>query len=171
MKNIFLIGFMGTGKSTVAKKIHVACGMEVIEMDGLIAEREGMSITKIFETHGEEYFRNLETNLLIEVQKQDDKVVSCGGGVVLRKQNVSEMKKNGVVVLLTAKPETILKRVKGNNERPILKGNINVAFITELLEQRREKYEEAADLVIATDGKATTTICKEIIERVNEMER
>ena len=81
------------------------------------------------------------------------------------------MKKNGVVVLLTAKPETILKRVKGNNERPILKGNMNVSFITELLEQRREKYEEAADLVIATDGKVATTICKEIIERVNEMER
>lgn len=171
MKNIFLIGFMGAGKSTVAKEIHVACGMEVVEMDTLIAEREGMSISNIFETHGEEYFRNLETNLLIEVQKQDAKVVSCGGGVVLREQNVSEMKKNGVVVLLTATPKTILDRVKNSKKRPILNGNMNVEFITELLEQRRENYVAAADIVITTDGKETATICKEIMKKVNEMEK
>lgn len=81
-------------------------------MDQCIVERQGMSISDIFETYGEEYFRELETNLLIEMQSQSNVVVSCGGGVPMRERNVVEMKKNGRVVLLTAKPETILERVK-----------------------------------------------------------
>ena len=90
-KNIVLIGFMGTGKSTIADYLHTLFDMDVVEMDQLIAKREGMSISKIFEIHGEEYFRDLETNLLIEMQERKNVVISCGGGTPLRERNVKEM--------------------------------------------------------------------------------
>ena len=170
MKNIFLIGYMGTGKSTVAACMAKQCGMEVLEMDQMIAEREGMSISDVFAKYGEEYFRDVETKLLLEIQKQENKVVSCGGGVVLRKQNVEEMQKGGKIVLLSAKPETILERVKDDNSRPLLQGNKTVAFISEMMEKRRLKYENAADIVIQTDGKKVADICHEIFEQIERGE-
>ena len=165
-KNIMLIGFMGTGKSTVASCLCNSYGMELIEMDELIASREEMSIPDIFAKHGEEYFRDLETNLVIEIQSEENKVVSCGGGVVLRERNVQEMKKAGVIVLLKATPETVLERVKDDDNRPLLQGNKNVEFIREMMEKRREKYEATADVVVDTDGKEAIEICREIIEKV-----
>lgn len=168
MKNIFLIGFMGSGKSTVASHLAENYGMEIIEMDQLIVEREGMSIPDIFEQKGEPYFREAETNLLIEIQSEQNKVVSCGGGVVLRENNVEEMKKSGKIVLLNAKPETILERVKDDDNRPLLRGNKNVEFISDMMEKRRPKYEGAADFIIQTDGKDADTICKEIFEKIGE---
>lgn len=166
--NIFLIGFMGAGKSTISDYLKNALAMDVVEMDQCIVERQGMSISDIFETYGEEYFRELETNLLIEMQSRSNVVVSCGGGVPMRERNVAEMKKNGRVVLLTAKPETILERVKDNHDRPLLENNKNVSFIADLLEKRRAKYETAADIVIQTDGKSELEICEELIHRLRE---
>lgn len=166
MKNIFLIGYMGTGKSTVAARMAKQHGMEVLEMDQMIVEREGMSISDIFEKRGENYFRDVETKLLIEIQTQENKVVSCGGGVVLREQNIAEMQKGGSIVLLSAKPETILERVKDDNSRPLLQGNKTVEFISEMMEKRRSKYESAADFVIHTDGKQVADICNEIFEKI-----
>ena len=168
--NIFLIGFMGAGKSTISDYLKNALAMDVVEMDQCIVERQGMSISDIFETYGEEYFRELETNLLIEMQSQSNVVVSCGGGVPMRERNVVEMKKNGRVVLLTAKPETILERVKDNHDRPLLENNKNVSFIADLLEKRRAKYEAAADIVVETDGKSELEICEELIHRLREAE-
>ena len=127
-----------------------------------------MSISDIFEMYGEEYFRDAETNLLIEIQSQTNVVISCGGGVPMRERNVVEMKKNGKVVLLTAKPETILDRVKDNHDRPLLENNKNVPFIAELMGKRREKYEAAADIIIETDGKSKLEICEEIIQKLLE---
>ena len=161
--NIVLIGFMGSGKSTISRALSKVFAMDVIEMDQVIAERENMSISEIFEVHGEEYFRNLETKLLRELQARKGVVISCGGGVPMLEENVVEMKKNGKVVLLTAKPETILERVKGSHERPLLENNKNVAFISDLMEKRRMKYEAAADIIIGTDGKTEFEICEEII--------
>ena len=166
--NIFLIGFMGAGKSTISDYLKNVLAMDVVEMDQCIVERQGMSISDIFETYGEEYFRELETNLLIEMQSRSNVVVSCGGGVPMRERNVAEMKKNGRVVLLTAKPETILERVKDNHDRPLLENNKNVSFIADLLEKLRAKYEAAADIVVETDGKSELEICEELIHRLRE---
>ena len=105
--NLVLIGFMGTGKTTISNTLQHIFAMDVIEMDQMIEEREGMSISEIFETYGEQYFRDAETNLLIEMQERKNVVISCGGGTPLREVNVAEMKKNGKVILLTAEPETI----------------------------------------------------------------
>ncbi|MBQ9155652.1 MAG: chorismate mutase [Eubacterium sp.] len=166
--NIVLIGFMGAGKSTISTQLSDAFAMKVVEMDQIIAEREGMTISEIFEVYGEEYFRDAETNLLIEMQSRTNTVISCGGGVPLRERNVAEMKKNGKVVLLTARPETILERLKDDHSRPLLENNKNVGFVQELMEKRREKYEAAADIIIETDGKTETEICEEVIRRLRE---
>ncbi len=166
--NIFLIGFMGAGKSTVARAMHDRYSMDVVEMDQIIEERNGMSIPEIFEKHGEEYFRQQETKLLIESQSKTNVVFSCGGGVPMRDENVKEMRKSGKIVLLTAKPETILERVKRSHDRPLLEHNKTVSHISELMEQRRPKYEAAADIVIDTDGKSAQEICEEIVHKCIE---
>ena len=144
--------------------------MDVIEMDQIIAEREGMSISDIFEVYGEQYFRDLETNLLIEMQSRTNVVISCGGGTPMRECNVVEMKKNGRVVLLTAHPQTILDRVKDSDDRPLLNGHKNVEYIEQLMEARREKYEAAADIVVDTDNKTVLQICEDLIQKLLEMD-
>ena len=168
--NIVLIVFMGAGKSTISEFLKNSFAMEVIEMDQIIAEREGMTISDIFEVYGEQYFRNLETYLLIEMQSKTNVVISCGGGTPMRECNVVEMKKNGRVVLLTAKPETILDRVKDSHDRPLIENNKTVPFIADLMEKRREKYETAADIIIETDGKDELQICEELILRLRQMD-
>lgn len=168
--NVVLIGFMGVGKTTVSAYLSTMFAIHKVEMDEVIAEREEMSIPDIFTTYGEEYFRELETNLLIEMQSQRNAVISCGGGAALRERNVKEMKKNGRVVLLTASPETIYERVKDSDDRPILNGRKNVKAISELMEQRREKYEAAADIAINTDNKTVLQVCEELVQRLKEMD-
>ncbi|MDE6314703.1 MAG: AAA family ATPase [Lachnospiraceae bacterium] len=164
--NIMLIGFMGTGKSTIANMLKEKLQVEQIEMDTLIAQEAGMSISKIFETFGEEHFRDLETEMLRKFQEKKPVVVSCGGGVVLRDENIHIMKGQGKIVLLTAEPDTIYERVKNSNARPILNGNMNVEYISSLMEKRRARYESAADITVATDGKTVEEICQEIIGAV-----
>ena len=105
-----------------------------------------------------------------ELQEGENCIISCGGGVAMREQNVVEMKKNGRVVLLTASPETIYERVKDSNDRPILNGNKNVPFITDMMEKRREKYEAAADVVIQTDNKSILEISEELISKLTELD-
>ena len=168
--NIFLIGFMGCGKSTIAGYLHDTFSMDVVDMDDIIAKREGMSISDIFETHGEQYFRDLETNLLVEMQNKSNVVISCGGGTPMRENNVLEMKKNGRVVLLTAQPETVLQRVKDNHDRPLLENNKYVSYISVLMAILSEKYEAAADIIIQTDGKNEQEICEEMIQRLRAMD-
>ena len=169
--NIFLIGFMGTGKSTISTVLGKELSTEVIEMDELIVKRQGMPISQIFKTRGEEYFRELETGLLVELQQRDGVIVSCGGGTPMRECNVAEMKKSGIIVLLTARPETIFERVRYSHNRPLIEHNKTAEYIAELLEKRREKYEAAADVTIVTDGKDTREICREIQYSVKEWEK
>ena len=168
--NIVLIGFMGAGKTSISEYLKTLFAMDVIEMDQIIAEREGMSIPDIFEVHGEQYFRDLETNLLIEMQSRKNVVISCGGGTPLRECNVVEMKRNGRVVLLTASPETIFDRVKDSHDRPVIENNKNVPFIADLMEKRRAKYEAAADIVINTDGKSLIEVCEELVQQLLAMD-
>ena len=162
MKNIFLIGFMGCGKSTIAGLLAERLGVSQVEMDELIVQEQGMPITEIFEKYGEEHFRDIETALVRRLQAQDGVVVSCGGGAVLREENRRVMKESGVIIWLTAEPETILERVKHSTDRPVLNGNMNVEYITALMEKRHDCYEGAADFFVETDGKNSDVICAEI---------
>ena len=165
-QNIFLIGFMGAGKSTVARELVEKLGFPLIEMDEQIVKEQGMPIRAIFETKGEAYFRDLETKLIRSLGGQEPTVVSCGGGVAMRQENVDSMKESGKVVFLTATPQTIYGRVKDSSDRPILNGHMNVDYIAGLMEKRRPMYEKAADIVVATDGKTKEEIAGEIVQKM-----
>lgn len=166
--NIFLIGFMGTGKSTIAHMLQRELQFPLVEMDERIVKEQGMAITEIFEKYGEEYFRDLESQLVLSLGMEESSVISCGGGAVLRPQNVSNMKKSGRIVLLTATPETVFERVKNSNDRPVLNGHMNVEYIAALMEKRRALYEKAADVTIATDDRTREDICQEILDKLGE---
>lgn len=165
-RNIFLIGFMGAGKSTIAAVLKEKLGMKLVEMDARIVEEQGMTINEIFEKHGESHFRDIESQLILTIGNEGNTIVSCGGGVVVRSENTDYMKKSGTIVFLCAKPETIYERVKDNDDRPILRGNMNVEYIASLMEKRRALYEGAADIRIDTDGKGVEQICDEIIAKL-----
>ena len=164
MKNIYLIGFMGSGKSAVCSRLHELTGMEVIEMDASIVDKEGMSINDIFATKGEEYFRDVESELLYLISEESNKAVSCGGGAILRQKNVDLMKESGKIILLSATPETIYNRVKNCTDRPLLNGNMNIPYITKLMDDRRPRYTAAADFTVTIDNRSIDDICKEILE-------
>lgn len=163
--NIAIIGFMGVGKTSVSACLKDMLAMEVVDTDELIVRSQGMSINQIFAQYGEEYFRNCESNTIIGLQNRTQTVIACGGGAVLRPFNVENLKKSSRIVLLTASPETILERVKDSDDRPILNGNKNTKFISELMDKRRAAYEAAADVIVNTDGKTIMEVCEEIITK------
>lgn len=160
-----MTGFMGCGKSTVAAALNRVYGLSITEMDEVIAVSEGMSVSDIFAAKGEEYFRGLETELLKNISKETGRVISCGGGAILRVENVKIMKECGRIVYLTASPETVLKRVRDNDDRPLLRGRKTVRDISRLMDKRKAKYEAAADIIVATDDKMPEEIAREIMER------
>ena len=160
--HIILIGFMGTGKSTISRRVSLKYGLPVVDTDRMIVEKTGKQISEIFDEDGEAEFRRVETDVLDELGTRSRSVVSCGGGTVLRDINIRKLKNFGTVVLLTARPETVYKRVHKDNSRPLLDGNMNVGYIAELMERRKKYYEAAADMVIATDDRDADEIAKEI---------
>ncbi|MBQ1901850.1 MAG: shikimate kinase [Lachnospiraceae bacterium] len=162
--NIYLIGFMGTGKSAVGKALQKETDYKIVDMDAEIVRREKRKISEIFEKEGEEYFRALETHLLEELEKQDHCIVSCGGGVVLKDENRGIMHRSGITVLLTARPETILTRVKNDHSRPLLEGKKDVDSIKEMLQQRMPFYEKAANVIVPTDEKSPQELANRIVD-------
>lgn len=168
--NIFLVGFMGAGKSTIARALQRMLELPLVEMDERIVQEQGMSINDIFARYGEDHFRELESALILALGQQEPSVISCGGGVVVRPQNVEYMKRSGRIVFLTATPQTVYERVKDSKDRPILNGNMNVEYIAGLMEKRRALYEAAADIAVATDEKSRDEICAEILERLQHLD-
>ncbi|MCI8504869.1 MAG: shikimate kinase [Lachnospiraceae bacterium] len=167
--NIALIGFMGVGKTTVSRALGRQSGMPEVDVDRWIVEKEGRLIPEIFEKEGEAAFRDMETAAIRELcggEGSGGQILSCGGGAVLRSENVRLLKENGVIVLLTARPETVRLRVGDGMSRPALGGVVTVEHIAELMEKRRAAYEGAADVTVATDGRRPEEIAEEILERV-----
>lgn len=165
--NIFLIGFMGAGKSSVAARLSEELRTPCLELDEIISEQVSMSVSKIFEHCGEEYFRDLESDAIADAAKLEGCIVSCGGGAVLRRKNVEMMKASGIIVLLTAHPKTILDRIKDNEDRPLLsRSNKSVEYISNMMDIRREQYEAAANVIIDTECKTIPEVCDELLRKV-----
>lgn len=151
--NIVLTGFMGTGKTSAAKIISGAYGFEFADTDMLIVSNEKKSINDIFKTCGEAYFRGLESELIDKLYKKDNLVISTGGGIILNEANAVKLSKNGMIFYLTASPDIILKRIRGNTERPLLMVDNPKSRISSLMAQRDALYRKHADYIIDTDNK------------------
>lgn len=162
MNNIVLTGFMGTGKTSVAKQLSKMLGMKVVDMDTEIEKTQGISINDIFARFGEPYFRDVETEMAQNLSTSEHVIISTGGGVVLRPENIDYLRKNGVVVCLMAAPVTILERTRTSDERPLLKVADPLSKITQMLKEREPFYRNA-DHVIDTDGKSPRQVAEEII--------
>ena len=164
---VYLIGFMGVGKTTVAKELSGRLHLPLVDIDEAIVEREGRSIPEIFEREGEKIFREKENRMLRDLSESGAKIISCGGGIAMREENRDIMAAHGVTVLLKASPETILERVKGDDNRPLLAGKKNVTAIAAMMEERRPAYEAAANLQIPVDGRTPAEIAEEIADRIS----
>ncbi len=151
MKNIVVVGFMGTGKSVVAKTLAKKLGREFLELDGIIEKREGSSIKEIFKNKGEVYFRELERAAVKEAIKKDGQIISAGGGAIIDEENLKALKKNGTIICLEASPGVILERTKGNTCRPLLNVPDPKKRIEELLEERATYYKKADHRVNTDD--------------------
>ena len=161
-KNIVLIGFMGAGKSLVAKQLAARLKSEAVSTDEWIAKREGKPITEIFAQKGEEYFRNCERDAVQAVSQLAGKIIDCGGGVVTRQENIDRLKKNGILFYLATSPEFVYQRVKHHHHRPLLNTDDPLAVITKLLNERRTHYEQA-DYIVDTDGKTVRQTADDIL--------
>ena len=165
--NIILIGYRGTGKSTVGRLLAARLGRELVSTDAEIVKRAKRTIPEIVAQEGWEYFRNLESDICKELASRDRLVIDTGGGAILRTQNVEALKKNGTLFWLTASVETITKRIGGDNQRPSLTGtNSFVDEIQDLLRERTPKYQAAADHSIATDDRSISQLVETLLTLV-----
>ena len=165
--NIILIGYRGTGKSTVGRLLAARLGRDLVSTDAEIVKRAKRTIPEIVAQDGWEYFRNLESDICGELASRDQLVIDTGGGAILRAQNVEALKKNGTVFWLTASVETIAKRIGGDNQRPSLTGAKSfVDEIQDVLRERTPKYQAAADHSIATDGRSINQLVETVLPLV-----
>lgn len=164
-KNIVLIGFMGSGKSMIASELGKRLKVEVVATDALIEAREGQLIHEIFQSKGESYFRDLEAEIVKELSLRQGIVIDCGGGVVLRKENLQHLKSNGIVFYLQATPEVIYQRVKHESHRPLLKAPDPLGRIKELYQQRLPLYNQADHIIDANDASIEGPVV-EIIKKI-----
>ncbi len=161
-KNIVLIGFMGTGKTSVGKIIARKLGREAVDVDSFIEEKQGRKISEIFEADGEAAFRKIEKEAVREISQMTNVVITTGGGVVLDPENMENLKKNGWLVALSASPETIFRRVKNSRHRPLLKSPNMFLEIKRLLAERKPFY-TAADYTFETDRKTAGQVAENIL--------
>lgn len=167
MKNIVLVGFMGTGKTVIAKKLARQLKMRYLEVDSIIEQRQGMNINDIFRTRGEAYFRDVETEVVKELAEQEGLVVSTGGGVVLREENIQALGQSGVLICLTASPDEIYRRVNRETHRPLLSVADPMTEIKRLLKKREPFYNKIRRRV-NTDGKNIDQVAAEIEKIIYE---
>jgi len=165
-KNIVLIGFMGCGKSTVGRELHQRLGYRLMDLDQLIEDSMGKKITEIFREEGESAFRDFETLQLTEISKQTETrhIISTGGGIVIRPENRSLLRKMGYVVWLRAPEKVIFERTSRNRDRPLLNEPNARARISELMAEREPWYRETAHLIVDTAGLESHEIAAGILE-------
>ncbi len=161
-KNIIITGFMATGKSVVAKQLAQKLGMKYIDMDEVIEERQGMSISDIFSRYGETYFREEENKLARELSLKENKVIATGGGTMIYLENIKYLSRNGIIICLWCSPEVIEKRLdQEKNQRPLLKDDYSLSKINFLFNKRKRVYE---DYMLKVD--TTNLSVEEVVHKI-----
>ncbi|HET7909493.1 MAG TPA: shikimate kinase [Nitrospira sp.] len=165
--NVVLIGYRGTGKSTVGKLVAARLGWPIVSTDQEIVRRAGLSIPDIVAAHGWDYFRDLESAVCQDLAGRDNLVIDTGGGAILREKNVDVLKHNGRLIWLTASVETIAARIGSDGQRPSLTGTkSHVEEIRDVLTERLPRYQAAADVTIATDNRSIDELATTIMHNL-----
>lgn len=168
--NVVLFGFMGVGKSLVGRMVAERLDMDFTDVDDEVVRIAGKPVSTIFEDDGEPVFRELESTIVKEASDRDGQVIACGGGAVLRAENLKKLKRNSIMILLTADPETILKRVeRDGGSRPLLKAADRLERIESLLSERSGHYLMAADTVFDTSGRAPEQVADDVVRFLKGM--
>jgi len=167
MDNIYFIGFMGTGKTTISKLIADHLNMKWTDLDDMIQQKEKKTIVEIFRENGEEYFRNLEKEVLKDVAGKGGYVVSTGGGIVIVDENVKIMKESGLIITLVASPDVIYERLKDDQSRPLLQVPNPLDEIKRLMYERAPFYIKG-DIIIDTSFDEPEMIVGEILKEIEK---
>ena len=167
-ENIFLIGLMGAGKTTIGKQLARELGKDFRDSDSEIEKRTGVSIDVIFDIEGEQGFRRRETGMLKELVEKRDIVLATGGGAVLASENQQLLRDNGLVIYLRATAEHLAGRVRMDRRRPLLQSGDKLAKIRELLTQREPIYQQLADMVIETNNRSIPRVVRQISKMVEQ---
>jgi shikimate kinase len=163
--NIVLIGYRGSGKSTIARLLSSNLGMPRICLDDEVVKKAGKSIPEIVRTHGWGYFRHLETEVVTECSRRDGHVLDAGGGVVLRQRNVALLRQRGFLIWLKAPPSVLAERIKDDSQRPALsQAKTMLEEVEEILHQREPLYRSAAHLELDTAGFSPAEVSHRIEE-------
>ena len=166
--NIFLIGLMGAGKSTIGKQLARELDKDFLDSDSEIENRTGVSIDVIFDIEGEQGFRRRETGMLRELVEKRGIVLATGGGAVLAAENQQLLKDNGWIIYLRAAAEHLAGRVRLDRRRPLLQSGDKLAKIRELLAQREPIYRQLADTVVETNNRGIPSVAREISRMVKQ---
>ena len=165
--NIVLIGYRGTGKTSVGKLLARKLNRKMLSTDKMIVKKADISINKIVKKYGWEKFRYLESKAIKSINGLDGFVIDAGGGVILKNENIKSLKKNGIIVLLRANPKVIVSRIKNSKKRPSLTNKTFIEEINHVLKRRKRKYNKAADFVVDTTISNIEQVCNEIIKKLN----
>ena len=164
-ENISLIGFMGSGKTTIGELLAEKTGYLFIDLDRIIELSEGKTINDIFTCSGEEHFREIESKIIKKVYSNNRCVFACGGGVTLGGENMRIIRRNSNIVYLQISPQEVLKRLEGTSDRPLLQAHDKLKKATELLASRNSMYKKYSDIIIQNEGSSKETAVDEILKK------
>ena len=162
--NIYLIGMMGSGKSTLGKTLSEKIQKPFVDLDSEIEKAAGKSISEIFDIDGEEQFRKMETK---QLKQYSESIVACGGGIVLKDENREFINENGIAILLLATMGELTQRLSTSNNRPLLADDNMEEALTKLWMERQIDYLDTANFTIETDGKNPEQLTQEILVQIN----
>ena len=167
ISNLALVGFMGCGKSTVGRQVAGELGFEFVDVDTLIVERAGISITEIFSTEGEATFRQMECEIIDELGDRKQLVIATGGGAIVDPKNLASLKQHALVICLWANAETIHKRTKHQSHRPLLQKADPLATIRQMLAEREPHYKQA-DVMVNTELRPLREVAAQVLHQFEE---
>jgi len=159
---------MGSGKTTVGEILADRLGYLFMDLDRIIELNEGKTINEIFEYSGEEYFRKIESKIIKKIYSNSRCVFACGGGVILRRENMRVIGKNSEIIYIKISPREVINRLMETSDRPLLRSKDKSGKIAELMEKRSSLYEKYSDIIIDNEGYSADDAASEILKKIAE---